>query len=195
MRAEIIKLRSSIDTTFLYVTHDQTEAMTLGDRIVIMRDGFIQQIGTPQEVYYHPTNLFVAGFIGTPQMNFFHDVALNCTNGDYSVTILGREFKLADEQQAILRKNGQRPGKVIAGVRPVHIALAQDGLNATIEVSEMMGSEMYLHLRAGEDEVVAVIPTTDIDFNATKIGASVRFAFNPELMQLFDPETEESLLK
>ena len=195
MRAEIIKLRSSIDTTFLYVTHDQTEAMTLGDRIVIMRDGFIQQIGTPQEVYYHPTNLFVAGFIGTPQMNFFHDAALNCTNGDYSVTILGREFKLADEQQAILRKNGQRPGKVIAGVRPVHIALAQDGLDATIEVSEMMGSEMHLHLRAGEDEVVAVIPTTDIDFNSTKIGASVRFAFNPELMQLFDPETEESLLK
>ena len=195
MRAEIIKLRSSIDTTFLYVTHDQTEAMTLGDRIVIMRDGFIQQIGTPQEVYYHPTNLFVAGFIGTPQMNFFHDVALNCTNGDYSVTILGREFKLADEQQAILRKNGQRPGKVIVGVRPVHIALAQDGLDATIEVSEMMGSEMHLHLRAGEDEVVAVIPTTDIDFNSTKIGASVRFAFNPELMQLFDPETEESLLK
>ena len=195
MRAEIIKLRSSIDTTFLYVTHDQTEAMTLGDRIVIMRDGFIQQIGTPQEVYYHPTNLFVAGFIGTPQMNFFHDDALNCTNGDYSVTILGREFKLADEQQAILRKNGQRPGKVIAGVRPVHIALAQDGLDATIEVSEMMGSEMHLHLRAGEDEVVAVIPTTDIDFNSTKIGASVRFAFNPELMQLFDPETEESLLK
>ncbi len=195
MRAEIIKLRSSIDTTFLYVTHDQTEAMTLGDRIVIMRDGFIQQIGTPQEVYYHPTNLFVAGFIGTPQMNFFHDVALNCTNGDYSVTILGREFKLTDEQQAILRKNGQRPGKVIAGVRPVHIALAQDGLQAKIEVSEMMGSEMHLHLSAGSDEIVAVIPTTDIDFNATKIGAAVRFSFKPEMLQLFDPETEESLLK
>ena len=195
MRAEIIKLRSSIDTTFLYVTHDQTEAMTLGDRIVIMRDGFIQQIGTPQEVYYHPTNLFVAGFIGTPQMNFFHDVALNCSNGDYSVTILGREFKLTDEQQAILRKNGQRPCKVIAGVRPVHIALAQDGFQAKIEVSEMMGSEMHLHLSAGSDEIVAVIPTTDIDFNATKIGAAVRFSFKPEMLQLFDPETEESLLK
>ena len=79
MRAEIIKLRSSIDTTFLYVTHDQTEAMTLGDRIVIMRDGFIQQIGTPQEVFNHPTNLFVAGFIGTPQMNFFEDCRLTKT--------------------------------------------------------------------------------------------------------------------
>ena len=71
MRAEIIKLREKIDTTFIYVTHDQVEAMTLGDRIVIMRDGFIQQIGTPQEVFNHPANLFVAGFIGTPQMNLF----------------------------------------------------------------------------------------------------------------------------
>ena len=195
MRAEIIKLRSRIDTTFLYVTHDQTEAMTLGDRIVIMRDGFIQQIGTPQEVYYHPTNLFVAGFIGTPQMNLFHDAELTCDGGSYSVRILGRSFKLGEEQQELLRKNKQKPGRVIAGVRPVHITLTQDGLDATIEVSEMMGSEMHLHLRAGEDEVVAVIPTTDIDFNSTKIGAPVRFAFNPELLQLFDPETEESLLK
>lgn len=195
MRAEIIKLRSRIDTTFLYVTHDQTEAMTLGDRIVIMRDGFIQQIGTPQEVYYHPTNLFVAGFIGTPQMNLFHDAELTSDGGSYSVRILGRSFKLGEEQQELLRKNKQKPGRVIAGVRPVHITLTQDGLDATIEVSEMMGSEMHLHLRAGEDEVVAVIPTTDIDFNSTKIGAPARFAFNPELLQLFDPETEESLLK
>ena len=195
MRAEIIKLREKIDTTFIYVTHDQTEAMTLGDRIVIMRDGFIQQIGTPQEVYYHPTNLFVAGFIGTPQMNLFHDAELTCDGGSYSVRILGRSFKLGEEQQELLRKNKQKPGRVIAGVRPVHITLTQDGLDATIEVSEMMGSEMHLHLRAGDDEVVAVIPTTDIDFNSTKIGAPVRFAFNPELLQLFDPETEESLLK
>ena len=82
MRAEIIKLREKIDTTFIYVTHDQVEAMTLGDRIVIMRDGFIQQIGTPQEVFVHPANLFVAGFIGTPQMNFF-DAALEKKAGKY----------------------------------------------------------------------------------------------------------------
>ena len=83
MRAEIIKLRQKINTTFIYVTHDQTEAMTLGDRIVIMRDGFIQQIGTPQAVFDHPTNLFVAGFIGTPQMNFFHNARLVKTGAEF----------------------------------------------------------------------------------------------------------------
>ena len=87
MRAEIIKLREKINTTFIYVTHDQTEAMTLGDRIVIMKDGFIQQIGTPQEVYGHPNNLFVAGFIGTPQMNFFNDAQLTLENGEYAVNV------------------------------------------------------------------------------------------------------------
>ncbi|MBR2067708.1 MAG: ATP-binding cassette domain-containing protein, partial [Solobacterium sp.] len=89
MRAEIIKLRQRIDTTFIYVTHDQTEAMTLGDRIVIMKDGFIQQIGTPQEVFNHPYNLFVSTFIGTPQMNLFHDAELVKENGKYAVKLGG----------------------------------------------------------------------------------------------------------
>ena len=93
MRAEIIKLRQRIDTTFVYVTHDQTEAMTLGDRIVIMKDGFIQQIGTPQEVFDHPANLFVAGFIGTPQMNFF-DARLSKVNGKYAVSAGGITVEL-----------------------------------------------------------------------------------------------------
>jgi len=92
MRAEIIKLRQKINTTFLYVTHDQTEAMTLGDRIVIMKDGFIQQIGTPQEVFDHPANLFVAGFIGTPQMNFF-DAELVGRGGHYAVVWLLRAWR------------------------------------------------------------------------------------------------------
>ena len=91
MRAEIIKLREKIDTTFVYVTHDQVEAMTLGDRIVIMRDGFIQQIGTPQEVFNHPANLFVAGFIGTPQMNLF-DAALSKKGDKYVATVLGQRL-------------------------------------------------------------------------------------------------------
>ena len=87
MRSEIIRLRQKINTTFVYVTHDQVEAMTLGDRIVVMRDGFIQQVGTPQEVFNHPENVFVAGFIGTPQINFFHHVPLTKKNGDYYITI------------------------------------------------------------------------------------------------------------
>ena len=98
MRAEIIKLRQRINTTFIYVTHDQTEAMTLGDRIVIMKDGFIQQIGTPQEVFDHPANLFVAGFIGTPQMNLF-DAQLVKNGEKYAVVMDGVTVELSDEKQ------------------------------------------------------------------------------------------------
>ncbi len=101
MRAEIIKLRERIDTTFIYVTHDQTEAMTLGDRIVVMKDGVVQQIGTPQEVFNHPHNLFVAGFIGTPQMNFF-DAKLVKEGGKYVVAVGGMKVELSPEKQAAL---------------------------------------------------------------------------------------------
>src|SRR5699024_3012565 len=99
MRAEIIKLRQRIDTTFVYVTHDQTEAMTLGDRIVIMKSGVVQQIGTPQEVFNTPCNLFVAGFIGTPQMNFFDASLLLTTEGQYAVEVGSVRVVLSDEKQ------------------------------------------------------------------------------------------------
>ena len=108
MRAEIIKLRQKINTTFIYVTHDQTEAMTLGDRIVIMRDGFIQQIGTPQEVFDHPANLFVAGFIGTPQMNFF-DAKLEKSGETYYVSTCGVRIDLPADKQAALKKGNVQP--------------------------------------------------------------------------------------
>ena len=126
MRAEIIKLRQRINTTFIYVTHDQTEAMTLGDRIVIMRDGFIQQIGTPQEVFNHPSNLFVAGFIGTPQMNFF-DAELKKNGDKYSVVLNGTEFAISAEKQASLKAHGAAAGPVVLGVRPEHIMLCEMG--------------------------------------------------------------------
>lgn len=108
MRAEIIKLRKRIDTTFIYVTHDQTEAMTLGDRIVIMKDGVIQQVGTPQEVFDHPANLFVAGFIGMPRMNQF-DAELIKKDGKYAVQIEGLTVVLSeDKQQRLMEKNVDR---------------------------------------------------------------------------------------
>ena len=110
MRAEIIKLREKIDTTFIYVTHDQVEAMTLGDRIVIMRDGFIQQIGTPQEVFNHPANLFVAGFIGTPQMNFF-DATLAKKGDKYVATVQGKDFELPADKQEALKKMDKIPDR------------------------------------------------------------------------------------
>ena len=190
MRAEIIKLRQRINTTFIYVTHDQTEAMTLGDRIVIMRDGFIQQIGTPQEVFNHPANIFVAGFIGMPQMNFFRNARLVMEDGKYAVEILGRQFTLTERQQVALQDTKRQPGTVIAGVRPVHIRMEQGGIPARVEVSEMMGSELHLHLNAGGTEIVAIVPTTGSG-NQTR---EVAINFDAAQIHLFDAETERNLI-
>ncbi len=117
MRAEIIKLRSRINTTFMYVTHDQTEAMTLGDRIVIMKDGYVNQIGTPQEVFNKPVNLFVAGFIGMPVMNFFDHCQVLLENGKYYAQIRGVKFLLDDFQQKALAQNNVQPYRQDRGQR------------------------------------------------------------------------------
>lgn len=193
MRAELIKLRSRINTTFLYVTHDQTEAMTLGDRIVIMRDGFIQQIGTPQEVFHHPSNLFVAGFIGVPQMNFFEDAELRKVDGSYCVQVLGRTVRLSEAQQEALTRKEQKATQLVLGIRPEHLRLSQDGIAAQIEVSEMMGSEMHLHMTAGDSPVTAVIPTTGMETATVCGGKTVCFDFDPALCHLFYRESGENL--
>ena len=202
MRAEIIKLRQRINTTFVYVTHDQTEAMTLGDRIVIMKDGFVQQIGTPQEVFEKPINIFVAGFIGTPQMNFFN-ARLEKKGGDYSVEYAGASFPLDGEMSAKLAGKGQQSADVILGVRPEHIAVQKDpsasAIEASIEVSELMGSELYLHatVEGGGQEVVIRTPTVELPAEyrgGVPYGTKLRFTFSPSLIHLFDPESEKSLL-
>ena len=128
MRAEIIKLRERINTTFIYVTHDQTEAMTLGDRIVIMKDGYIQQIGTPQEVFNHPANLFVAGFIGMPVMNFF-DAELKREGSKYFVELSGVKVELDKEKTARLLANDVQSQPVTLGVRPEHTDVADKGIH------------------------------------------------------------------
>ena len=194
MRAEIIKLRAQINTTFLYVTHDQVEAMTLGDRIVIMRDGYIQQIGTPQAVFNHPKNLFVAGFIGTPQMNFFPNTTLAEVNGRYAVEVLGRKYELTGAQNEALAAKGVKSMSVVAGVRPVHVTLGSEGIAATVDVNEMMGSELHLHMTAGGQDVVAVVPTTALEERSIANGSAVTFSFQPKLMHLFDPATENNLI-
>ena len=193
MRAELIQLRQRIDTTFIYVTHDQTEAMTLGDRIVIMKDGLIQQIGTPQEVFNHPANLFVAGFIGTPQMNFFN-ASLTKKGDKYVATILGHDVELPEEKQQALKNRTDVPASVIVGVRPVHIHLADEGIDATVDVSELMGSELHLHVRSGDQDVVIVVPTTDVELDAVHGGhKAIKYTFRPELMHFFYTDTEKNL--
>ena len=202
MRAEIIKLRKKIDTTFIYVTHDQVEAMTLGDRIVIMKDGFIQQIGTPQEVFNNPKNLFVAGFIGVPQMNFFPGSKLSCEGGKYFVEILGEKFDLPDKLAASLGDGAEVCGpsgmrEVVAGVRPVNVVISDDGtgIDAVVEVAEMMGSEMHLHMNASGTEVISIVPTLNMDIDEMSSGTKLKLKLQTEAMHLFDAETEESLIK
>ena len=194
MRSEIIRLRQKIDTTFVYVTHDQIEAMTLGDRIVVMKDGFIQQVGTPQEVFNHPVNEFVAGFIGTPQINFFHNVPLKKVDGEYYVTIQNRDIKLDEKHQKTLKEKNQPEIETVVGVRPVHIELADDGFTGVIEVSEMMGSEVHLHINLNGDDIVAVIPTANLDLDRVSLGKKISFNFSPTLIHVFDAKTEENLI-
>ena len=196
MRAEIIKLRERIQTTFVYVTHDQTEAMTLGDRIVIMKDGFIQQIGTPQQVFNHPYNLFVAGFIGAPQMNFF-DAELLKQDGKYAVKLDNFVVELSEEKQAALSANNVEPQAITLGVRPEHISLTEgDGIESKIDVSEMMGSSVHLHVSACGKDVVMVISTmnmTGAEVNALCAGVPVKFSFGGNVCHVFGKETGVNL--
>ncbi len=192
MRAEIIKLRQKIDTTFMYVTHDQTEAMTLGDRIVIMKDGFIQQIGTPQEVFDHPANLFVAGFIGTPQMNFF-DAKLTKDGGKYAVEVGGVKVELSETKQQALAAKNVAAQDITLGVRPSHVVLSDGGnsIEATVDVSEMMGSEVHLHANANGKDVVIIVPTVDLSGNHKDTfgyGAKIHFTFSGNVCHVFDKD-------
>ena len=191
MRAEIIKLRQRIDTTFVYVTHDQTEAMTLGDRIVIMRDGFIQQIATPQEVFDHPANLFVAGFIGTPQMNLF-DAKL-VKNGDkYAVEVGGISVELSEDKQRRLAENNVAPQEITLGVRPDHLMLCESGIKGVVDVSELMGSSVHLHVSAEGKDVIVIVPTNG-DAAHFPMGSEVNLTFGGNVAHVFSRETEKNL--
>ena len=191
MRAEIIKLRQRIDTTFVYVTHDQTEAMTLGDRIVIMKDGYIQQIGTPQEVFNHPANLFVAGFIGMPVMNFF-DAELEEQNGKYFVKLADYRVELDAEKEARLKAKGVKSQAITLGVRPEHTELNQSGVSAKVDVSEMMGSSVHLHVSAEGRDVIIIVPTQDMK-NIPSMDDTIRFTFNGNVAHVFSKEDDRNL--
>ena len=201
MRAEIILLRKKIDTTFIYVTHDQTEAMTLGDRIVIMKDGFIQQVGTPTQVFDMPDNLFVAEFIGAPKMNTFK-TKLVCEGGKYYVTPYGARIEVTGDKAAMLLAKKVPSSEIILGVRPEHITLASkndpDAICATIQVNEMMGSELHLHVVVdGGDKLIVRIPTvslTDAERSKLVYGEKMYFTFEGKVMHFFNPKSEKNLL-
>ena len=191
MRAEIIKLRQRINTTFMYVTHDQTEAMTLGDRIVIMKDGYIQQIGTPQDVFNHPSNLFVAGFIGMPVMNFF-DAELKREGNKFFVEVGGIRVELSEDKEERLVKNDVQSQPITLGVRPEHTDVADQGITARVDVSEMMGSSVHLHVNADGRDVIIIVPTIEMKGNYN-IGDTVHFTFDGKVAHVFSKETDKNL--
>ncbi len=201
MRAELILLRQKIDTTFIYVTHDQTEAMTLGDRIVIMKDGLIQQVGTPTEVFDMPRNLFVAEFIGAPKMNTFK-TNLILAGGSYSVTPFGAKIEVTGEKADALKAKAIQSGEIILGVRPEHIRIAgeagADTIPCKIEVNEMMGSELHLHVVEPDGtKLIVRVPTVSLDEATRKslvFGATVHITFDSKVMHFFGCESEENLL-
>ncbi|MBQ3375852.1 MAG: sn-glycerol-3-phosphate ABC transporter ATP-binding protein UgpC [Erysipelotrichaceae bacterium] len=190
MRSEIIKLRKKINTTFVYVTHDQIEAMTLGDRIVVMKDGYIQQIGTPQEVFDHPYNLFVSGFIGTPQMNYF-DGELVIKDGSYYVETKGISVKLADDKQARLKAHDVKAQPVTLGVRPEHLTIAEEGISGQVEVSELMGSSLHLHMTVDGNDVICIVPTEGRKVNYD--GQQLNLAFTGDVAHIFSKEDQHNL--
>ena len=193
MRTEIIKLRQRIQTTFVYVTHDQTEAMTLGDRIVIMKEGYVQQIGTPRQVFHDPNNLFVAGFIGTPQMNFFHG-ELHREGETYFLELGGTRLEIAEEKQKNLRQYDVPAQPVVAGIRPEHVLLTEgEGFSGQVDVIEMMGSNTHLHVRFGDEECVIVVPDGDEPVREFQHGETVQFMFHADRIHLFSRETEQNL--
>ena len=202
MRAEIILLRQKIDTTFIYVTHDQTEAMTLGDRIVIMKDGFIMQVGTPTEVFDMPDNLFVAEFIGAPKMNTIKTQLL-VEGGRYFVNPYGAKIEVTGKKAEMLKAKNVTSQEIILGVRPEHFVLANkgdaDAIPCKITVNEMMGSELHLHvIENNGDKLIVRVPTitlTDEQRESLVCGETIYVTFESKVMHFFNIETEKNLLK
>ena len=197
MRAEIIKLHHRINTTFLYVTHDQTEAMTLGDRIVVMKDGCIQQVGTPEEVYQKPANLFVAGFVGSPQMNFF--TGRVCEENRQLCLEMGEDcrLKLAPQVQECLRQKAEAVSEVTVGIRPDDFTLAADGeadsIPAQVDVSEMMGSEIHLHVKALDQDAVIKVPLKEAEGCPKAFHENQTLRLKPDYARLHLFETKTGL--
>ena len=201
MRAEIILLRQKLDTTFIYVTHDQTEAMTLADRIVIMKDGYIMQVGTPEECFDMPANLFVAEFIGAPKMNIMKTQLLR-EQGKYYVTPFGSKIEVTGEKGKLLAEKDVPAGEIILGVRPEHMVLAHKGepgaIPAVLEVNEMMGSELHLHVFTEDGtRLIVRVPTIGLEAGERESlvnGKKMTVTFEGKVMHFFDPETEKNLL-
>jgi multiple sugar transport system ATP-binding protein len=196
MRSQISTLHQKLQTTFVYVTHDQTEAMTLGTRIVVMKDGVVQQIDTPTNLYNKPGNLFVAGFIGSPQMNFF-DAVCNVNGSDVDLQIGHSHFPVPADKAKKLIDGGYAGKTVVLGIRPedVHEATEADKaggktIPCTIKFYELLGAEVFLYFDLGDQNITArVDPST-----TARTNSEVTMAINMDHIHIFDKDTEEAVL-
>ena len=197
MRTELTKLHQRVETTFVYVTHDQVEAMTMATRIVVMKDGLIQQVDTPQNLYDSPVNMFVAGFIGTPQMNFINGALAQKGDGVY-FEFEGNSIKLPAEKAndpALKEYIGQ---EVVVGIRPENIhdqpaqiaALEGCTVDAYVEVTELMGAEIYLYLVIGETKLTARVSAR----STSRAGDTIKIALESARMHIFDKDTERCIV-
>ncbi len=187
MRSEIVKLHQQLGATTIYVTHDQTEAMTMATRIVVMKLGRVQQVDTPFEIYNHPANLFVAGFIGSPSMNFLR-VKFDATKG-IAHTKDGKEIMIPKE----IYQNIEIPEDVILGIRPENIApvaATEEGFDLKVDVAELLGNEYYAHSKFGGIDLVAKFPVTKV----LQTGDIIHVAFHTDKIHFFDPESEKAYL-
>jgi multiple sugar transport system ATP-binding protein len=190
-RAEIARLHQRLGTTIIYVTHDQVEAMTMGDRIAVMRDGLLQQVGTPQDLYDHPDNVFVAGFIGSPAMNF----ATTKTEGDN--LMLGSARLSLSGRAAQAASDRPKGSELLIGFRPEHLDVANGSgdsavrFPAKVDVVEYLGNEELIHAQTEGNEIVALVASD----RRVKVGDAVEFAIPVEKLHVFDPESEKSLVQ
>ncbi len=197
MRIEIAKLHQTLGTTMIYVTHDQTEAMTLGDRIVVMKDGIVQQVDTPQHLYEKPDNLFVAGFMGSPQMNFL-DAVVRADGDKASLDIDGHHIPIPPAKAKVVLDGGYAGKTVTFGIRPEDVYDSQMAVNtlnpdasfeAEIRVYELLGAEVFLHFDfAGFSMTASVDPRTN-----ARPGDKVKFVIDTEKIHIFDKETEQTI--
>lgn len=195
MRNEICKLHKEIKTTFVYVTHDQEEAMTMGTRLVVMKDGYIQQADTPINIYERPSNTFVASFIGNPQINFI-DGILDKSNGRLYFSANGSSFALTGKKSAAAHLEDYIEKNITAGIRPEHIFLKNDAsgsgcIRGTVELVEYLGKETYIHVAGSNNLGFKVRADSKTGFS---IGDSVHLSFNPDDVYLFDKQNGQLII-
>ncbi|MFQ6018483.1 MAG: ABC transporter ATP-binding protein [Kiloniellaceae bacterium] len=194
MRIELKRLRERVPTTSVYVTHDQVEAMTLGDRVVVMRDGWVQQVDTPLDIYNRPRNLFVAGFMGSPAMNLF-DVTIAEANGQLYAEAKDFRVRVPAERDAALRPHAGR--SVVLGVRPEHVVFGEPapehetGFDGGIDVTEQLGSELLVGVAAAGTSVMVSRIDPQIGL---KLHQKVRLSLNPAYLHFFDRESAEAIV-